>query len=160
MIRDARTADAAAIAAIYNAYVADTVISFEEEAVRDSEMAQRVATIQERYPWIVWEEEGTILGYAYYGPFRTRAAYRNSAESTVYLRQGELGRGIGSALYAELILRAKAAGLHALLGGIALPNEASVRLHEKFGFRKVAHFVAVGRKFERWIDVGFWELLL
>jgi L-amino acid N-acyltransferase YncA len=160
MLRDAKPADAGAIAAIYNVYVAETPVSFEEAPVSDGEMAERIAGIQERYRWIVAEEEGRVLGYAYFGPFRTRAAYRLSAETTVYVDRDERGRGLGTALYAEILESAKAAGFHALLGGIALPNEASVRLHEKFGFRKVAHLEAVGRKFDRWIDVGFWELLL
>jgi L-amino acid N-acyltransferase YncA len=160
MLRNAEPADAAAIAAIYNAYVVGTTVSFEEEAVGEVEMAERMGKIMEGHRWIVAEEDGRILGYAYYGPFRTRSAYRHTAETTVYLDQGERGRGLGTELYAEIIELAKAAGFHALLGGVALPNEASVRLHEKFGFRKVAHLEAVGFKFGRWIDVGFWELIL
>ncbi len=160
MLRDAVPEDSGAIAAIYNHYVETTDISFEESSVSADEMAGRVRAILEKSSWIVAEEGGRVLGYAYYGPFRSRSAYRFSAEASVYVDKEERGRGLGGELYAAIIDRAKAAGVHALLGGISLPNEASVRLHEKFGFRKVAHFEAVGFKFGRWIDVGFWELVL
>jgi L-amino acid N-acyltransferase YncA len=160
MLRDAKPADAGAIAAIYNAYVVGTAVSFEEEPVGEDEMGERISKIMEGHRWIVAEEDGRILGYSYFGPFRARAAYRHTAETTVYLDEGARGRGLGTELYADLIELAKAAGFHALIGGIALPNEASVRLHEKLGFRKVAHLEAVGFKFGRWIDVGYWELLL
>jgi phosphinothricin acetyltransferase len=160
MIRDARDDDAAAVAAIYDRYVAETVITFEEEPVGAEGMLERMRGIRAKYAWIVAEEEGQVIGYAYYGPFRTRSAYRFSAESTVYLAPQAQGRGLGTALYQEIIARAKASGIHALIGGVALPNPASEALHAKLGFRRVATFEAVGFKFGRWIDVGFWELLL
>lgn len=174
MIRDARIGDAEAIAAIYNPYILETSITFEEIPVGADEMAKRIADTTSRYAWIVAEgnrEEGgadiassviggEILGYAYFSAWRTRAAYLHSAESSIYLSRAARGKGLGSLLYAELIERAKAIGIHALIGGIALPNEASVRLHERFGFKKVAHLEEVGYKFDRWIDVGYWELIL
>jgi len=157
MIRSVCSGDAGAIAAIYNHYVAHTIITFEEEPVDDGTMAQRIADVTESYPWLVDEEGGRIRGYAYATRWRPRASYRFSTESTVYLAPGEVGRGIGTELYRTLLDRLAATGLHCVLGGIALPNAASVALHEKLGFEKVGHLRAVGRKFDQWIDVGYWQ---
>ena len=100
------------------------------------------------------------LGYAYATSWRVRSAYRFSVESTVYVATGHGGKGNGSALYRSLIAALREPGLQVVIGGLALPNEASVALHECIGFEKVAHFRRVGRKFEQWIDVGYWELQL
>ena len=161
MIRPATTADAAAIAAIYNHYVLTTCVTFEEEAVPTAEMAQRIAdTRATELPWLLWEEAGKILGYAYASKWKSRCAYRYSVESTVYLDPAATGRGLGTQLYTMLIAELRAQKFHGVIGGVALPNAASVALHEKFGFQKVAHFKEVGWKFEHWIDVGYWELIL
>jgi phosphinothricin acetyltransferase len=160
MIRPAQPADAAAIAAIYNHYILHTAITFEEAAVTDAEMAARMAAIQPALPWLVAEVGGAVVGYAYAGPWKGRAAYRHSVETTVYVDRHHGRSGLGSALYAALISELRVRAMHCLMGGIALPNDASVALHEKFGFRKVAHFEQVGRKFDRWIDVGYWERIL
>lgn len=160
MIRPATQKDAGAICAIYNHYVLGTVITFEEEAVPETEMAERIAEVQENFPWIVCEEDGQLMGYAYASKWKGRCSYRYSIETTVYLKNGLGGKGLGSRLYAKLIDDLRKLGLHAAMGGIALPNPASVALHEKFGFKKVAHFAQVGWKFDQWIDVGYWELLL
>src|SRR5512134_1764675 len=157
-IRTASAADAAAIAAIYNWYVENTVITFELEPVPAAEMARRIETVLEAHDWLLLENGGEPLGYAYAGRYHARAAYRYSAESTIYLRNGLGGQGLGSRLYAELIRRSFARGYRNLIGGIALPNPASVRLHEKLGFEKVSHVRRIGFKFERWIDVGHWQL--
>jgi L-amino acid N-acyltransferase YncA len=160
-IRDATPDDAAAIVAIYNHFVANTAISFEEEAVAESAMRQRIADVREsELPWLVAMVDGKLAGYAYASRWRARAAYRSSVESTVYLAPEQAGQGRGSALYAQLIARLREAGIHLVIGGIALPNAPSIALHEKMGFDKVAHFSEVGRKFERWIDVGYWQLRL
>lgn len=159
MIRPATVADAAAIAAIYHPYVANTTITFEETPVSVEEMAQRIASTIVNLPWHVFESNGQVVGYAYASPWRTRCAYRLSVETTVYVAQGYSGQGIGSQLYRALLDNLRERGIHAVLGGIALPNPASVALHERFGFEKVAHFKQVGRKFDRWIDVGYWELM-
>lgn len=160
-IRLAVESDASAIAAIYNTYVRDSVVTFEEMPVADAEIARRLAELLAAgYPWFVAEAENGVLGYAYASPWRTRRGYRFSAESTVYLAPGQGGRGIGTALYGRLCAALRDQGIHAVMGGIALPNEASVALHEKVGFRKVAHFQQTGFKFGRWVDVGYWELLL
>lgn len=157
-IRDAVADDAAAIAAIYNHYVLTTSISFEEQAVTDSEMQQRIADIQRGgLPWLVAELDGVLVGYAYATKWRVRHAYRFSVESSVYLAPDIAGKGLGTALYQQLLERLSASGYHLVIGGVALPNAASVALHEKMGFEKVAQFREVGFKFGRWIDVGYWE---
>ena len=160
-IRPAAPEDAAAICAIYNHYIATTTISFEEEPVSAGEMAQRVADVQAAgLPWLVAMEGGRLLGYAYATRWRARPAYRTSVESTVYLDREAGGRGVGSLLYHALLDELRRREVHMVIGGIAQPNARSVALHEKMGFRKVAHFSEVGRKFGRWIDVGYWELKL
>lgn len=124
-------------------------------------MARRLEEVRSAaLPWLVAEEGGEAAGYAYATPWRARTGYRFSVEITVYLAPGQAGRGIGSRLYGELFPMLQARRIHAVMGGIALPNEASVALHEKFGMRKVAHFEAVGFKFDRWIDVGYWQRTL
>jgi phosphinothricin acetyltransferase len=160
MIRPASTDDAAAIAAIYNHYVASTTITFEESAVSAEEMAQRIGSVSANLPWCVFEEGGQVLGYAYATPWRARSAYRYSVESTVYVSHLHPRKGIGSALYRALLAELGTRGIHMVFGGIAQPNAASVALHEHMRFVKVAHFNQVGRKFEKWIDVGYWELAL
>ncbi len=160
-IRPATPVDAAAICAIYNPYVAATTISFEEDPVADGDMAQRIADVGTAgLPWLVAEEDGRLLGYAYATKWRARPAYRTSVESSVYLDGAAAGRGLGTLLYRALFDALRGLDVHMVIGGIAQPNAASVALHEKLGFRKVAHFSEVGRKFGRWVDVGYWELRL
>jgi L-amino acid N-acyltransferase YncA len=157
-IREAAAPDAAPVAAIYNHYVTGTVVTFEEEPVSDAEVARRIEEVQSAsLPWLVAEVDRHVVGYAYARPWHARSAYRFSAEITVYLAETHVGRGIGSTLYGELLPILQARRIHAVMGGIALPNEASVALHEKFGLRKVAQFEEVGFKFDRWIDVGYWQ---
>lgn len=157
-IRDATPADAATIAAIYNHYVAQTVITFEEEPVPPAEMARRIAEVQAgSLPWLVVEGDDGVAGYAYASAFRTRSAYRFSAEVTIYLDPAAARRGIGTRLYDALLPLLPARGLHVAIAAIALPNAASIALHEKFGLRKVGHFPEVGFKLGRWVDVGYWQ---
>jgi L-amino acid N-acyltransferase YncA len=160
MIRPATTADAAAICAIYNHYVLETTITFEESPVTPEDMESRIHETLASLPWLVWAEGTAIQGFAYASKWKSRCAYRHSAEVTVYLDPMSAGRGIGSQLYEALIADLHQRNLHAVIGGIALPNAASIALHERLGFRKVAHFEQVGWKFDRWIDVGYWQLLL
>jgi L-amino acid N-acyltransferase YncA len=160
MVREASLGDADSIRGIYNHYVRESCISFEEDPVSAQEMRSRIKEYSKESPWIVCEVDGKVLGYSYASKWRARSAYRHSAETTVYVDKDAKSKGIGSALYEELIGRLRRQGLHALMAGIALPNEASQRLHEKFGFKKVAHFPEVGWKLGRWVDVGYWELLL
>lgn len=158
MIRPARTSDAKQLADLYNYYVRHTLITFEEEEVSEQQYADRVKKIQENYPFIVWEENGEILGFAYGTKWRERSAYRFALESSVYVRQGHFGKGIGFKLYARLFELLKAQGCKQVIGVITLPNEISVTMHERFGFVKAAHFKQVGLKFDQWSDVGFWQL--
>lgn len=161
-VRPCRQTDIASVCEIYNHYVRHTTITFEEEPVPEAAMRARVAECQGRHAWLVCEDEeqGGIVGYAYASPWKARAAYRHTAEVTVYLRHGLGRRGYGGALYASLLEQLAQQGCHAAVACIALPNEASVALHERMGFRPVARFNEVGRKFDRWLDVGYWQLML
>lgn len=158
MIRPVLLSDTEQILEIYNHYVATSTVTFEEKLVSAANIKNRISSILEKYPYLVFEEDGKILGYAYASIFRTRIAYRYSAESSVYVHKDHFKKGIGSKLYAALLPLMKEQGLKSAIGGITLPNEGSVKLHEQFGFEKVAHFKAVGRKFDQWLDVGFWQL--
>lgn len=161
MMRSVRYQDAEQIAAIYNYYVEHTVVTFEEEIVSSADITKRIEKVLAlNLPWIVVEEQGVILGYAYAGKWRERSAYRFSVETTVYLAPDAQGRGLGTALYQELIEQLKALDVNAVIGGVTLPNDASVALHEKIGMKKVGHFPEVGFKFDQWFDVGFWQLNL
>jgi phosphinothricin acetyltransferase len=158
MIREVTVADAHAICRIYNHYVLNTTISFEEAEVDDAAMAGRIAAAT--LPWFVHEEDGEVLAYAYATPWRARAAYRFAAESSVYVAAGATGRKLGLAIYRHLLDALRERGMQTVIGGVAQPNAASVALHEKLGFKKVAHFERVGWKQARWIDVGYWQLQL
>jgi L-amino acid N-acyltransferase YncA len=157
MIRPVQLSDAAAIARIYQHYVITTTISFEMEPPAVDEIAARIQKITARHSWLVYENEGALLGYAYTSTFRERRAYQATVESTVYLDQAAIGRGIGRVLYQALLDDAATKGYREALGVIALPNELSVRLHEKLGFVKAAHLEKIGYKFNRWIDVSIWQ---
>jgi L-amino acid N-acyltransferase YncA len=152
--------DAAQICAIYNHYVATTAISFEEAPVSMADMEQRISSVSASLAWYVYEHDGSVVGYAYATPWRVRSAYRFSVESSVYVSREHGGRGIGTQLYRTLIDDLRSRGIHVILGGIAQPNPGSVKLHEQFGFEKVAHFKDVGQKFGQWVDVGYWQLTL
>jgi len=161
MLRSATFSDAPVIAQIYNHYIANTVITFEEELVSADEMTQRIAEISSAgMPWLVCQENERVIGFAYASKWKSRCAYRHSVETSIYLRNDATGRGLGHTLYKGLITDLKKQGYHSIIGGAALPNPASIALHEKLGFVKVAHFKEVGRKFDQWIDVGYWELIL
>jgi len=161
IIRPATSTDAAAVASIYNHFVANTVITFEEEAVPTQAMAQRIADIQAQdLPWLVAERDGELMGYSYANRWKARSAYRHSVETTIYLKPGCEGRGVGRAMYAALIEILKTQRVHAVIGGAALPNPASVALHEKLGFAHVGTFREVGFKHGRWVDVAYWQLVL
>ncbi len=160
MIRNISPADAAAICGIYNHHVLHSIVTFEEEPVSTEEMANRIKAISCQYPWLIYEVDGQIAGYAYASQWKVRSAYRNTVESSIYIGEGYVGKGIGKQLYTRLIEILSAQGLHAVIGGMSLPNEASLRLHEALGFKKIGQFHEVGRKFDKWIDVGYWELLL
>lgn len=160
MIRTTHISDATAICNIYNYYVENTTITFEEIAVSVEDTCTRIAFSLDKYAHIVYLDNNEIVGYAYATTWRTREAYRFSTETTVYLKQGYEGKGIGMLLYIELIKQLKSKGFHLLIGCITIPNEQSIRLHEKLGFQKAGHFNQAGWKFNQWLDVGFWELTI
>lgn len=160
MIRKVLPGDAEQICAIYNYHVANTIVTFEEAMVTENEMAQRIKNISLKFPWLVCEKDQVIAGYAYAFEWRARSAYRYAAEATVYIHEDFKGKGIGTVLYTNLIKEMKALSFHSLIGGISLPNHASIALHEKLHFKKVAHFEQVGFKLNHWIDVGYWQLVL
>lgn len=161
MIRPVTPGDAEAIARIYNHYILNTITTFEEQAVSVQEMAERINEVAAAaLPWLVAEEAGQVIGYACASKWKGRCAYRHSVESTVYLAPQAAGQGHGSRLYEQLFALLRARGVHVVIGGIALPNAASIALHEKLGMLQVGRFSEVGFKFEQWIDVGYWQITL
>lgn len=160
-IRKVNLKDARQIAEIYNFYVLETHHSFENEAVSINDMMDRIEAISETCPFLVCEDDGggEILGFTYATHYKPRSAYKHSVEVSVYLKHGLNRKGIGTRLYEKLFEEIDKMNVHAIIAGISLPNDASIRLHEKFGFEKVAHFREVGFKMDRWIDVGYWEMI-
>ena len=156
-IRLARPDDTAAIATIYAPYVTDTVISFETVSPDEREMAHRLAKTLARFPWLVAMCDGEVAGYAYAGQHRERAAYQWSADVSVYVHKDFQRRGIGRALYTSLFAILRALGYYNVYAGIALPNPASVALHEAMGMTPVGVYRHVGYKGGMWHDVGWWE---
>jgi L-amino acid N-acyltransferase YncA len=160
-VRLATTEDAESLARIYNFYVLESTITFEEEAVSPADMASRIQDVHSTsLPWLIAQHKGRVLGYALATRWKGRCAYRFSTEVTVYVDHAQVRGGIGSKLYSHLLPALKSCEVHVVIGGIALPNDASVRLHEYFGFEKVAQFKEIGFKFGRWIDVGYWQRML
>jgi L-amino acid N-acyltransferase YncA len=157
-IRPASTSDGGAVARIYEHYVLNTSISFEEQPPLPTEMAERIREVSSNaLPWLVAELGQRIVGYAFAVRWKGRSAYRHSVESSVYLDPACVGRGIGTQLYEALLDTLRPRLIHTVIGGIALPNAASIALHERLGFSKVAHFKEVGYKFGQWVDVGYWQ---
>jgi L-amino acid N-acyltransferase YncA len=160
IVRKVSIEDAAQIAAIYNFYVLNTHHTFETDAVTVEEMRRRIKEISENYPYLAAEENNEIFGYACAAQYKSRRAYKHSAEVSVYVKKDLKQKGIGKTLYEKLLEAIRAqTDIRAVIAGIALPNDASVKLHENFGFEKVAHFREVGFKLDEWIDVGYWELI-
>lgn len=159
-IRKAQVKDAEQIAEIYNYYIENSHHTFETELLTSDEMLRRMNETMKIYPFFVAENFcGEISAYAFASQYKSRCAYKNSAEISVYVKNGLGGRGIGTKLYEKLLTALLQTEVHAIIAGIALPNDASVKLHERFGFEKVAHFREVGFKFEKWVDVGYWEFI-
>lgn len=159
-VRQIDLEDAPAVQAIYAPYVTSTTISFEEVPPDIAETERRIAAILLKYPYLVAEVDGQIVGYAYASEHRTRAAYRTSVDVTVYVAPGAQRSGVARCLYSRLLPAAAGLGYHAAFAGIALPNDASVGLHEAMGFKPVGIYREVGRKFDAWHDVGWWQRLL
>lgn len=161
LIRTVEISDAVQIAEIYNYYIVNSTATFETEPVDAAEIGRRIGEVMDvGYPYLIAEDEGRITGYAYGHQFRARSAYRRTIEVSVYIKDGLGGRGIATLLYKELFGEIAKRDFHAVIAGISLPNDASVRLHERFGMKKAAHLEEVGFKFEKWIDTGYWQLLL
>ena len=156
MIRKATLKDIKAITKIYNYYVLNDIATFAEEPILLKETEEN---IKKAILWLVYIEDEKIVGYAYASNWKERSAYRFSAETSVYLSPNYLGKGIGSKLYKHLLSEIKKLDIHSVIGGISLPNKASEKLHEKFGYQKVAHYKEIGFKFNKWIDVGYWQLV-
>ena len=159
-VRQIVIGDAPSVQAIYAPYVTDTSVSFEEVPPDIMEVERRIAAILPRYPYLVAEEDGRVVGYAYASEHRTRAAYRTSVDVTVYVAPGAQRSGVARRLYSHLLPAAASLGYHAAFAGIALPNLASVGLHEAMGFEPIGIYREVGRKFDAWHDVGWWQRLL
>jgi L-amino acid N-acyltransferase YncA len=157
-IRAVRSTDAERICAIYNHHVTGTIVTFDETPLGTPEMARRVraATL----PWLVIEDSGVVAGYARAAPWKTRDAYRHTVESSVYVDPRFQRRGHGNRLYEALLAELRDRQVHVVLAGIALPNPASIALHERLGFTSCGVMREVGWKFGRWVDVGYWALVL
>jgi L-amino acid N-acyltransferase YncA len=156
-IRLATTADAGAIAAVYGPYCDETVISFEEAAPGAEEMARRIATIGATRPWIVLEDDGRVIGFAYASAHHERAAYRWSVSTAIYISRDHHRRGAGRALYTTLLALLRALGYRQATAGITHPNPASVGLHSAFGFAPVGVYRHIGYKMGGWHDVGWYQ---
>lgn len=159
-IRQATVSDAQGCSDIYNWYVLHSLATFETVAVDAESMRQRIEEKLRLHDWLVGEMDGQIAGYAYFGSFRPRAAYRHTVESTIYLSQNAQGKGFGKILYSALIESAAAKGFREMIGVIALPNRSSVALHERLGFREAGVLRSVGHKCDRFIDVALWQKAL
>ncbi|WP_211829107.1 GNAT family N-acetyltransferase [Kistimonas asteriae] len=160
MIRDCMPADAARVCAIYNYYIEESTATFEEQVLTQDVMLDRMFAIQAQFPWLVIEDEGQVMGYAYASSWKDRSAYRYACEVSVYIAKDASGRGLGAQLYEALFERLSAMSIHTVIGIVSLPNAGSVRLHERLGFVQVAHLREVGVKFGRRLDVGYWQRLL
>jgi len=159
-IRVASPGDAEAILEIYAPIVIETAISFELEPPTVSEMQERIKNILIQFPWLVYEVDKKVVGYAYASTYRLRPAYQWSAEVTAYVHKQFHGQGVGKTLYKALFEILKKNGYYNAIAGIALPNAASVGLHEALGFSPVGVFSSLGYKHGRWHDAGFWQLKL
>ncbi len=161
MIRPVEDRDAESIARIYNHYVTSSTITFEEQEVSVHEMSERISgNVDSDAPWLVNESDGFVTGYANASIWKKRSAYRFTVEVSVYLEQKVFGQGTGTRLYQALFQELRKRSYHSAIGIIALPNPASIALHEKCGMEQVALFREVGYKFEQWIDVGYWQVAL
>ena len=159
-VRDATASDAAACAVLYAPYVTDTVVTFETEPPTAEQMTERIAAAQRRHAWLVLEDDGDVVGYAYGGPYKERAAYRWSCEVSVYLEQGRRRTGGGRALYEALFTRLAERGFRTAVAGMTLPNPASEGLHRALGFEPVGVYRRIGWKHGAWHDVAWMQRAL
>ena len=159
VIRPIKTEDITTVIDIYNHYIENSIATFETENVSYKEMLARIIKVQQdNFPWVVITDEfEEVIGYAYASKWRERFAYSFSVEITVYISKNHAGKGLGTKLYSYLFSELKHLGIHSVISGITLPNAESIKLHEKFGMTQVANFKEVGFKFNRWLDVGYWQ---
>lgn len=160
VIRPTTESDFPAIAALTNRFIRFTAVHFAYDPVTPEELAATWRDSVVTYPWLTAEFEGRFAGYAKAGPWRTRAAYQWTAEAGLYIEDTCRGRGIGTRLYSALMDALRDRGFHSVIGGITLPNDGSVRLHERLGFQHVGTVRHAGHKLGAWHDVGFWQLML
>ena len=160
IIRLANENDASPMLAIYTPIVRETTISFELQPPSETEFQQRIESYQQQIPWLVCEIDGEVVGYAYASPYRPRAAYQWSVESSVYVSENHRRKGIAKALYTALFKLLQLQGFYNVVAAIALPNQPSVAIHEAVGFTPVGVLHRVGFKFGKWHDVGYWQLSL
>ncbi|HEY3560822.1 MAG TPA: arsinothricin resistance N-acetyltransferase ArsN1 family B [Kribbella sp.] len=154
-VRDASAADAEACAAIYAPYVRGTAITFELEPPTVEEMAERIAKAQSTHAWLVLEDDGQVVGYAYGGPMKPRPAYRWSCEVSVYVAPTHHRTGAGRTLYDALFARLTARGYRTAVAGVTLPNPASEALHKSLGFEPIGIYRNIGWKHDNWHDVAW-----
>ena len=160
MIRFVTQRDVKRITEIYNDYIINTTISFEVKPLTEDEMRNRIESVLAHGPFLVWEEDGEIAGYCYAHPWKERAAYHNTLETTVYLAPQYFRRGIGTQLMRELINQCRVDNIKVLIACITANNEASIKMHEALGFKQVSYFSQVGEKFGQWLDVIDMQLTL
>ena len=157
MLRNATIHDIPVMRDIYRPYILETAFTFEYDVPSPEEFLERFLTVTSKFPWLVWEENGEVLGYAYAGPFNTRAAYQWDADLSIYLRQDCRGNGIGRTLYTELEHRLQELGYHVLYSIVTSANEGSCRFHEALGYRPIAVFERTGVKFGQWYGITWYE---
>jgi phosphinothricin acetyltransferase len=161
MIRNVKLSDADRIAEIYNYYIENTAVTFDENLVEAKKIRQKIEDILSKgYPFIVYEENEQLIGYAYINTWRPHSAYNITLETTVYLDIRHSGKGLGTKLYEALIEKSREINIHSLIAVISLPNNCSRRLHKKFGFQLIGNFKEAGKKFRKLIDVEFWQKIL
>jgi len=152
-IRKACKEDAVSISEIYNWYITNTIITFETEEIDGKEIEKRIDNVTTKYDWLVAEEDNIVIGYAYYGQFRARAAYNHTVETAIYLKHDQTGKGTGHLLYKALFELAQAKGYKEFMGVISVPNPESVKFHQQWDFKEVGHLTNVGYKFDKYIDI-------
>jgi phosphinothricin acetyltransferase len=161
MIRDVKPLDAEHIAKIYNYYIENTAVTFDENPVTAEKIRQKIENIRSKaYPYLACDEDHQLAGYAYINTWRPHSAYSITLETSIYIAPQHTGKGLGAKLYEALIEKSRERSIHSLIAVISLPNDPSRRLHEKFGFRPTGIFKAAGIKFNRLIDVEFWQKIL
>ncbi|MFV0469547.1 MAG: GNAT family N-acetyltransferase [Dysgonomonas sp.] len=160
-IRKAGLDDAAAICNIYNYYIENTTITFETEAITNEAMKKRISnSMQQDLPFYVLEVNAQIAGYYYLHEWNSKQAFATTMEVTVYLDKDLTGKGLGSQLFQHLLANVDRQKIHVLIAGICVPNEESVRLHERFGFEQVSFMKQIARKFNQWCDIAHWVLIM